>query len=382
MRLDDGDDSADVLVIGAGPAGTLSAILAARAGARTTLVERKRFPRDKTCGGCLNAAGVGLLQSLGLGDVADGIPLDEILIGFRGRRVRLCLPRGVAVSRKRFDARLVDRAKREGVRLLSETSASLGSVVGRHRRVELSDTHGTRSIAARVVVVACGLTGSAIRRHGQFVTRIARHSKIGASCFVPTWPDCYGGRTITMAVGRDGYVGLGCTVDGLDIAFAASPDSVRRAGSPAAAAADILREAGFPSVPGLDRAGWSGTVPITRTTRPVAAERTFLVGDAAGYVEPFTGQGMAIALQGAVALSRHVVRSLDGWSPAIAADWKRQYRREIAARAWPAELVARIVRIPWLASITLGLADAFPSAPDVLVRAINRTTVHHPVFWS
>src|SRR4051812_5069596 len=52
----------DLIVIGAGPAGAISAMLAARSGFATLLVDRKRFPRAKVCGGCLNASAVGILQ--------------------------------------------------------------------------------------------------------------------------------------------------------------------------------------------------------------------------------------------------------------------------------------------------------------------------------
>ncbi|MHC5542449.1 FAD-dependent monooxygenase, partial [Singulisphaera rosea] len=70
----------DVIVIGAGPAGALSALLAARSGLSTLLVERKRFPRPKVCGTCLNRSAVELLESLGLGEIpaSSGVRLDHL----------------------------------------------------------------------------------------------------------------------------------------------------------------------------------------------------------------------------------------------------------------------------------------------------------------
>ena len=56
----------DVVVIGAGPAGTMTALLLARSGIRVTLVDRKTFPRSKVCGGCLNAQAVAALADAGV----------------------------------------------------------------------------------------------------------------------------------------------------------------------------------------------------------------------------------------------------------------------------------------------------------------------------
>src|SRR5436853_5849002 len=96
----------DVIVIGAGPAGALSALCAARSGASTLLVERKRFPRAKVCGGCLNASAVGLLDSLGMGNVSSkfGLPIDHLCLGLRGKRACLSLPGGVAIPRTHLDS--------------------------------------------------------------------------------------------------------------------------------------------------------------------------------------------------------------------------------------------------------------------------------------
>ena len=162
------------------------------------------------------------------------------------------------------------------------------------------------------------------------------------------------------------------TIDGLAIAAALDADFLKGRGGPAQAAAAILAEAGFPPLAAMSSAEWSGTLPLTRSTRPLASTRVFLVGDAAGYVEPFTGQGMAIALQGAFALAPHVQRAIEGWSPEIAEAWSRDYSRNVGKRHWPAALVAAIVRRPALASFALGLAASLPALPGVIVRAVNR----------
>lgn len=370
----------DVVVIGAGPAGALTALCAARAGAETLLVERKRFPRAKVCGGCLNASAVGLLGSLGLGAIVteSGLSVDHLLLGLQGKRARLSLPGGVAIPRTRLDSALVVQACAAGVTFLAETRAIVGRDNGTLREVVLSDGSRETTILARVVVVAAGLGGSALGKESTFTTHVAPGSRLGTGCVVGHFdPYAYPEGRISMAVGRSGYVGLTPTVEGLAIASALDPAFLKEHGTPALAAAAIVREAGFVPVPAMGTAEWSGTLPLTRTTRPVAASRVFLVGDAAGYVEPFTGQGMAIALQGAVALTPYLLRALDGWSSCVAGAWAREYARKVGSSHWPAALVAAIARRPSVAALAFALAGAVPALPGALVRVVNRPVVHH-----
>ena len=115
---------ADVVVIGAGPAGTAAAITAARNGARVVCVDKAEFPRDKTCGDGLTANALRLLAALGVSnaDLAGADPAfvrETILVSPSGRRVHLPLPsdgaHAAVVSRRVLDAVLVDVARRTGV---------------------------------------------------------------------------------------------------------------------------------------------------------------------------------------------------------------------------------------------------------------------------
>src|SRR5213592_2366246 len=83
----------DALVVGAGPAGSVAALVLARGGARVALVDKARFPRDKACGDLVGPRGVQLLSDLAI-EVAPAATVgDMIVVGPTGRRVRLpCYP--------------------------------------------------------------------------------------------------------------------------------------------------------------------------------------------------------------------------------------------------------------------------------------------------
>ena len=167
-----------------------------------------------------------------------------------------------------------------------------------------------------------------------------------------------------MAVGRCGYVGLVRVEDDqLNVAAAFARELIKDCGSPGAAARTILAEAGFPSIPALASASWQGTVPLTRRTWPVAGERFFVLGDAAGYVEPFTGEGMAWAMmcgKAAVPLAR---RAIDGWDPSLPREWTSLHRRLVARRQLLCRGLALMLRHPWLARTGFELAIRAPRSP-------------------
>src|SRR5688572_28702325 len=111
----------DVLIAGAGPAGSIAALLLARQGARVVLVDRDSFPRDKLCGDTLNPGALDLLASLGLevGALASAWPLAGMLLtGPRAQVVtRYAGGRtGLALRRRDLDQRLLEQAIAAGVR--------------------------------------------------------------------------------------------------------------------------------------------------------------------------------------------------------------------------------------------------------------------------
>ena len=227
-------------------------------------------------------------------------------------------------------------------------------------------------VSARVVLVASGLGG--VRQDDGSVakTQIRAGSRIGAGCLVANAPDFYEERTIFMAVGREGYVGAVRVEDGsLNLAAAFEPACVRHWGSPAQAAAAILAEAGFPSIAALESAHWQGTAGLTRRTLPVAEERLFLLGDAAGYVEPFTGEGIAWALASGQAVAPLAAQAMERWDPRIGRAWSHLHRRLIGRRQLICRAIALMLKRPYLASIGFEVLSRAPASARFVFRRLN-----------
>lgn len=379
------DDAAridwDVIVLGAGPAGALAARRLAIAGARVLLVEKKAFPRRKVCGACLNQDALGVLSSEGLETLVDdqgGVPIRMFQVGLGGRSVRLPLPEGRALSRERFDLAMVSEAVQSGVEFLQETLASVDAVVApaAARAVRL-DQHGQAATAwAKVVLVAAGLGHHALERAHETKTRVAPGSRIGAGCTLDEFPDHYAPGVIHMAVGRSGYVGLVCLEDGrLNVGAAFDRGFVRGSGGPGRAAAVALAEAGFPLIAGLEKADWQGTPGLTRRASPVSSHRLVLIGDAAGYVEPFTGQGMACALASARAAAPIALHGVESWSGALERAWSSKHQMLFGRRFWLCRVLAASLRRPGVARAVFALAGWSPTLSEMMIHHVNEPSV-------
>src|SRR5436190_22979561 len=107
------------MIIGAGPAGSTAAIVLARRGWDVTIVEQHRFTRDKVCGECISALGIDVLRRRGI-SLPDAVKLRRTtLAAMNGREVTIDLPREMwALSRKRLDAVMLDRARDAGAKVL------------------------------------------------------------------------------------------------------------------------------------------------------------------------------------------------------------------------------------------------------------------------
>jgi flavin-dependent dehydrogenase len=365
----------DAIVLGAGPAGALAARGLAIEGVRVLLVDRKSFPRPKVCGACLNAKALGVLDSMGLGDLPSrlgGIEIDSLELASARRSTRLALPGGIALSRSLLDEALVEAAIAAKAEFLSGTEGVISACRPASRDVVLAQGNDRVTGGARVVLVATGLGDAKCASGPVAQSHVAAGSRFGAGCTVKSFPSFYRSRVIFMAVGQGGYVGLVRVEDGsLNVAAALHKDVVKACGGPGAAASEIVTGAGFPPVPELVAVPWQGTLALTRQTRPLAAERVFLLGDATGYVEPFTGEGMAWAMMSSRAVAPLARRGIACWNGVLAKEWARLHNRLIARKQLLCHGLAAVLRSPWLTRATLEATIRFPALGHMLINRLN-----------
>ena len=150
------------------------------------------------------------------------------------------------------------------------------------------------------------------------------------------------------------------------------PAFVKAAGGVGPAAAEVLNTTRWPRLPDLADAPWKGTPALTRNPRAVAGRRTFAVGDAAGYVEPFTGEGMAWAVAGAAALGPIAHAAAAGWTEAHAEQWRRAHARVVAGRQGVCRAAARALRSPAFTRLAVRVLSVIPALARPVTFALNR----------
>lgn len=273
-------------------------------------------------------------------------------------------------------------------------------------------------VTAKAVLVCDGLAHSSVRGFSEFRSIVRPGARVGAGivCAIDESDSELKLPDLQMAVCNSGYVGCVPRSDGrLNIAAAVNADLLQHqpsgadpttlsgmtqqsasrssaagrspsavAGSIVDAVTRVLREAGAPvpenlsgTISGLPAPELvRGTPLLTRSTPTLAAERVFLLGDSTGYVEPFTGEGMAWALTAAVAVQPLVADVVaNGWSASSEERWNAVFRRTIGGRQQICRLLTRSLRYPWLLDPLLAACRTFPSVTQLLIRRINRVPV-------
>ena len=369
----------DVVVVGAGPAGALAAHGLASRGVRVLLVEQRLFPRWKVCGACLSPQALAALKTAGLGDLVaaqGGLSLERLQLGVAGRVNPIALGAGRILSRSRLDQALLEAAVAVGATVMTGTRAVLGAAatgLEPDREVVLQKGTTRWSVSAKVVLIAAGLSHRAIDNEAEISTSIEPHSRIGAGCVLPGEAAELPPGVLQMAVGHGGYVGLVRVESGeINLACAFDRPILGSGGGAALLCQKILAEAGFATLPGLKESAWQLTAALSRHTIPLAGHRLLLLGDAAGYVEPFTGEGMGWALTSSLAALPLVLRGLENWDGAIESEWRRLHRRWVAQKQKSCRVLAVVLRHPRISWGLHRLAGSFPSVAGSMIGLLQR----------
>jgi flavin-dependent dehydrogenase len=323
---------ADLVVVGAGPVGAVLAMLLARAGRRVVLLDKASFPRDKACGEGLLPSGVRVLGGLGV-DLAElGFPE---LRGVRYRSACGCSAAapfrdgpGRGVRRMILDAILARRAAASGVRF--HPSCPLLAIARQRRGVEVQT--GLGRLRAWVLVGADGLRSTTARLLGRALPSggPVRYGLVGHLACEPLPPEV----VVTLLGDLEVYAAPAARGE-LLVALLGGRQELFAGG-----ALDRFRAAVERAHPELADAPLRGRLrgagPFRVRARPVAGEGVFLVGDAAGFVDPLTGDGIAAGLAQAEVLADLLApgrldladaRQLARAAAHYRSWWERQWRR-------------------------------------------------------
>lgn len=393
----------DVLVVGGGPAGAGIATLVARAGARVAVLEREAFPRDKVCGEFLSPEGVAVLGRLGvLGQILAHGParMDACMLSDRrGRSLEAPLPdlpgagrEALGISRAVMDATILEAAARCGaeVRERVEVVAPLlenGRVVGVRARAVGASADGEQ-LRARLVVAADGRRSTlqrALAPGAGDPLRSGPRSWFGLKVHLDG-DAARVGRRIELHLYDGGYAGLG-TIEGgrLNLCFLARVDAMRACGG---SPERLLRERLFANAllrSRLDGArpsgAWKTVGPLRFGVRRPAIAGALLVGDAAGTIDPFSGEGMSNALVGAELALPWVLAAVSAGAltAELASGWERTFRGAFSGVTRRVRVLGHLFERPGIGEPALKvLGAAGPSRVLARLVAGTRTGVPGP----
>jgi menaquinone-9 beta-reductase len=336
LALSFGRPNVDAVVVGAGPAGSVAALVLAQAGVRVRLIDRATFPRDKLCGDTLNPGSLSILDRLSRGGSLDppgsladlirarSLPISGMTVTGPGARVSADYPDGLSgasLTRRHLDQILVDTATSAGVCFEPDVSVT-GPLIEDERvvGVRLASRQPNCSLRARIVIAADG-RGSRVAA-GVKLSSYARQPRrwaFGAYFTGVTQMTPRG----EMHIRPDGYIGIAPLPDGLTNVSVVRDE--RRGLRATRAEQQALVRCAVASNPELrDRFDTATQVSPVTVLGPLAVDALgagcpglLLAGDAAGFVDPMTGDGLRFALRGGELAAQAALSELASGRPAF-----------------------------------------------------------------
>lgn len=369
----------DAIVVGGGPAGAATAAHLSSRGFGVLVLEREDFPRAKPCGEYVNPAAVQALAHLGVLAALRSHPAAQIckweIRASAAPCVDAVLPNGVAglgIQRTILDTVLLDQAAQSGaevqtgVQVLDLVRTHSGRVCGVRVRGPDGDE---RDIGARLVVGADGLRSVVVRRL-DLLRRTPRLQKVALTAHVR----CGAGAPESgqFLLRGSHYIGAAPVGPGvLSVAVVVSGDEIPKIAGNREEYFDqaLAREHFFDGAQRLDEVIATG--PFDWPTRSAVADGALLVGDAAGYYDPFTGQGIYRALRGAELAVEVIDRALRAGDLSAGAlmSYERAQRSAFAPGVRLQHVIESFISRPRVFAVAARLLNARPALANALVAA-------------
>ncbi len=357
-----GDRSVETVVVGAGPAGSATATLLAQAGHEVVLLDSAKFPRHKPCSEFVSPGTERLLTRFGAADLiahGGGRPLKGMVVqapnGDRfqmeysssgSRRVAFAIPR------LRLDATLVDTARCNGVEIREHLRACAfhRSAHGVHTLTVRDRDGETGQIHARLVIGADG-RHSLVARSLNLQQAVKWPNRLGLVTHYGNVP--WSANEGMMSVGPNGYLGVAPIAPDVVSIGLVAPMPQASLGSPGDAFESAVRD--YPTLARLLARGERmepvrGVGPLAHRVSAVAGPGFLLVGDAAGFLDPFTGEGIHRALRGAELAAKAAHQALQRPGPVVNPSpvYERLRQRVFGAKERLTMLIQIFVHVPTL----------------------------------
>jgi flavin-dependent dehydrogenase len=418
----------DIVIVGGGPAGSGAAIRLAQNGFSVLLVEKKKFPRAKLCGEFISPECLTHFEELGILDEvlsAGSVRLHETVFYARNGK-GVSVPSewfksdsfALGLSRAKMDARLLMRAREVGVEVLEETQAvSLviedEKVCGVRLRNEIADSklqmadgsidiadcrlpvadlskdkrqktktatdNGQRATDKQNFSINANITIDATGRTRILARRFEKKEKRKRADFVAFKTHLENARVpqdcCEIYVYRGGYGGCNRVEDNLyNFCFIASADDAKKFGSDAER---VMREVVFTNKHAAESLkdariieNWHAVVIESFGRGSLIPARGLLtIGDAAAFIDPFTGSGMLLALESAKIAANAITKNPNDFAD----EYQKQYSKTFDARLRVCSLLRHAAFVPFLAEATITVLSFSDSLRRRLVKATRQS---------
>lgn len=370
----------DVIIAGAGPAGSSAAIHLAHKGVRVLLVEQKKFPRAKLCGEFISPECRRHFQNLGVAQAMNAAGptalLETVFYSWRGHHVTIPSswfggPAALGLSRAVMDEVLLRRARECGVTVLEGASVTepireRGDVAGVRLKINGTEQEHraplTIDATGRARILTRKLNTQQPKSRAKLIafkvhlrnTRVAPHA-----CEIYFYPEGYGGLS---------------TIEGdvSNLCFIISAEQVRRHHSdPETVMRELVmknRRAAHTLEHAKPASEWlSASWERFGRQRPSPTRGLLAIGDSAAFIDPFTGSGMLMAFESGELAAHVILRHQD--SRSVGAEYEAEYVRKFDSRLRISGLLRRAAFKPRLAGLGIAICSASEQFRNRIVRA-------------